>query len=125
MDLNKCFFIGKVEETPQISEQNDRKQAFFNLIVNDRVQGANGQWVDKPMKTPIFAFNSKFKKTADLVEQNIVAGQELTIECKHQSWMAEDKIQHYAFILQQVSFGFKPRNTSDAPAGSAVAGPTG
>ena len=121
MDLNKCFFIGKVEEAPQITDQNGRKQAHFNLIVNDRVQGGNGQWVDKPMKTPIYAFEKK----ADLIEQYVVAGQELTVECKHQSWMVEDKLQH-VFILQQVSFGFKPRTTSGAPAGGgAGAGPAG
>lgn len=115
MDQNKCLFIGKVEETPQISDQNGRKQAFFMLMVNDRVQGSNGQWVDKLMKTPIFALEKK----ADLVEQYVVAGQELSVECKHQSWMAEDKLQH-GFILQQVSFGFKPRTTSNAPAGSTA-----
>jgi len=120
MDQNKCLFIGKVEETPQVSDQNGRKQAFFTLVVNDRVQGSNGQWVDKPMKTPIFAFEKK----ADLIEQYVVAGQELCIECKHQSWAVEDKLQH-AFILQQVSFGFKPRNTSGAPAGGTGAGPMG
>lgn len=116
MDWNKCMFIGKVKTAPQISENAGRKQAFFKFVVNDRVQGANGQWVDKPMDLDIFARDNK----ADLVEKYIVAGQELTIECKYVNWEADGALRH-AFQMLNVSFGFKPKASAPQPA--AQAGP--
>jgi hypothetical protein len=111
------MFIGKVEDQPQIAEQNGRKQAFLVFVINDRTQGANGQWVDRPMRLPVYAYDNK----AELIEKYIVAGQELTIECKYKNWEAQGQMQH-AFILLNVSFGFKPKNTA-TPSAAPMGGP--
>lgn len=104
MDWNKSIFIGKTEGQPQIADQNGRKVASFVLVVNDRTRGANGQWVDRPMRVPIYAYDAK----AELVEKYVVAEHELTVECKYKNWDAQGTLQH-AFILLNVSFGFKPK----------------
>ncbi len=119
MDWNKTVFIGKTENMPEIGEHNGRKQAFFNLIVNDRTQGANGQWVDRPMRVPVYAYDAK----AELVQKYVVAGHELAVECKYQNWEDQGQLRH-AFILLNVSFGFKPRQTNQ-PAAAPVGGPPG
>jgi hypothetical protein len=105
MDWNKSTFIGKVKNAPQISDNNGQKQALFKFTLNDRAQGANGQWVDKPMDVDMFARDKK----AELIEKYVVAGQELAVECKYMNWEVDGVIRH-AFQLLNVSFGFKPRN---------------
>jgi hypothetical protein len=104
MDWNKSVFIGKVKTVPQVSDNAGRKQAFFKFTLNDRTQGANGQWVDKPMDIDVFARDKK----ADLIEKYVVAGQELAMECKYINWEADGALKH-AFQVLNVSFGFKPR----------------
>lgn len=108
MELNKCIFIGKVKNTPQISTENGQKQALMKFTLKDRVPGASGQYVDTFMDIDVFAKDKK----ADLVEKYIVIGQELTIECKYINWVlpndAEKTLRH-AFQMLNVSFGFKPR----------------
>ena len=109
MDFNKCTFIGKAEDKPQIRE-GKQKQAFFNLIVNDRVQGANGQWVDRPITVPIYATDKK----ADIIGQYVVAGQELLIEGKYQSWKDGAGAVRHTITVYNVILGFKPRVQAEA-----------
>ena len=116
MDLNKCIGVGKVQDTPQIGENNGKRQASFMFIVNRRIQDANRQWVDSPMKMPVFAFDAK----ADLIEKYVVAGQELTLECHCQTWDTENEQLGFGMIIQNVSFGFKPK--ADAAAGAQARG---
>ena len=116
MDWNKSTFIGKVKTAPQISENQGQKQAFIKFTLNDRAQGANGQWVDRPMDIDLYARDKK----AELVEKYVVAGQELAVECKYVNWEADGTTRH-AFQLLNVSFGFKPRNLN--PAENVPAGP--
>lgn len=116
MDWNKCTFIGKVKTAPQISDNQGRKQAFFKFTLNDRAQGANGQWVDRPMEIDVFARDKK----ADLFEKYVVMGQELTLECKYMNWDANGTVSH-AFQVLNVAFGFKPKNAS--PQGGSPSGP--
>lgn len=118
MDLNKCIFIGKVKTAPQVSESQGQKQALIKFTLNNRAQGASGQWVDNPMDIDVYARDKK----ADLVEKYVVAGQELTIECKYVNWVDTEQALKHAFQLLSVSFGFKPRDTSPA-APNVTAGP--
>jgi len=121
MDLNKWFGIGKVQGAPQVVDRGGKKQASFTFTVNRRTQQANGQWVDTPMPVPVYAFDAK----ADLVEKYVVDGQELTLECYYQSWDAGNGQLGHGMIIQNVSFGFKPkRDVADAGAGPAR-GPMG
>lgn len=106
MDWNKCTFIGKVKTAPQISDNSGMKQALFKFTLNDRTQGANGQWVDRPMDVDVFAREKK----ADLFEKYVVVGQELMLECKYVNWEANGVVRH-AFQVLNVGFGFKPRNS--------------
>jgi len=106
MDWNKCIFIGRVKATPQISENKGVKQAYFKFTLKDRAPDGNGQWVDKFMDVDIFARDKK----AELFEKYVVAGQELTLECKYVNWEANGSKGH-AFQVLNVAFGFKPKNT--------------
>jgi len=117
MEMNKWIAIGKVEAAPQISMNGDRKQAFFNFIVNNRAPNASGQWVDNPVSVPVYAVDKK----ADLIEKYVVAGQELTVECQYMNWTADGQLQH-AMKLLNVSFGFKPKD-SVQPQEASVTGP--
>ena len=116
MDYSKTMFIGKVKGL-QISSPNGKKQAFFHLVVNNRRPDANGQWVDKPVDVPMFASDKK----ADLIEQYVVEGQELWIECQYEAWVANEEAQH-VFIVLSVGFGFKPKGSTG---GGPSAAPTG
>lgn len=116
MELNKCIFIGKTKTAPQISTKGDQKQAYMKFVLKDRVPQANGQWVDTNMDIDIFAVDKK----ADLFEKWVVAGQELTIECKYVNWITDEATGAvgHAFKVLNVSFGFKPRpDTQVAPQG--------
>ena len=105
LDHNKCTFVGKVENAPQISQNvSGKKQAFFHLVVNNKVRDAGGSWVDKFVKIPIYATENK----AGIIEQYVVKGHELLIEARYQSWEANGQIQH-AFELLGVTLGYKPR----------------
>ena len=116
MDLNKWIAIGKVDGTPQIANNGERKQASFTLIVNRRAPDAGGKWVDVPMRVPVFASDTK----ADLIEKYVVDGQELGLECYYMSWETNGQL-HHGMVVQNVSFGFKPRTDNRAPS----AAPTG
>ena len=122
MDLNKWIGVGKVQGVPAIGENNGKKQASFTFIVNRRTQDANGQWVDSPMQVPIFAFDQK----AELIEKYVVDGQELGLECFCQTWDGGNGQLAFGMVIQNVSFGFKPRKdvAAGAPAGG-VGGPPG
>jgi len=112
MDWNQWTAVGKVQGQPNISGDGDAKQAFFYFSVNRRVRNANGQWVDKVCNAPVFAFGNK----ADLIDRYVVEGQELMISAEYDSWENNGAQQH-GFMLQNVSFGFKPRNNANpAPA---------
>jgi len=105
LDYSKSVFVGKVDNAPQINQNaQGRKQAFFHLIVNNRVRDANGNWVDKFVKAPIYATDKK----ADIIEQYVVKGHQLLIEARYQSWEANGQMQH-AFELLGVTLGYKPK----------------
>lgn len=120
MDMNKWLAVGKVSGASELSNNNGKKQASFNFIVNRRTQQANSQWVDVPMTIPIYAFENK----ADLVEKYIVDGQELGLECHVMTWDAGGGNLGFGMVLDNVSFGFKPKRdgTSDV-SNSKTAGP--
>lgn len=120
MDMNKWLAVGKVQGVPQITNRDGKRQASINFIVNRRTQQANDQWVDTPMKVPVFAFDKK----AELIEKYVVDGQELGLECFYQSWELEGGQLGHGMIVQNVAFGFKPRKdvAGGAPAGG-VGGP--
>lgn len=109
MDFNKCTFIGKVEDKPQVRQQDNKKQVFFNLIVNDRIPGKSGQWVDNPITIPIYATDKK----ADIIAQYVAAGQELLLECKYQSWKDQSGNMRHTFTVYNVVLGFKPKAQTD------------
>ena len=117
MDVNKWIAVGKVQGAPQITDRDGKKQASINFIVNRRMQQANNQWVDSPMKVPVFAFDQK----AELIEKYVVDGQELGLECYYQSWDVEGGQTGHGMIIQNVSFGFKPKRdvAAGAPADRA------
>jgi hypothetical protein len=106
MELNKSIFVGRVKDAPQISGEGAAKQAFMKFMINDRVLGESGQWVDRPMDIDVFARDKK----ADLLEKYVVAGQELAIECKYINWQDGNVLKH-AFQMLNVSFGFKPKGS--------------
>jgi hypothetical protein len=90
MNLNKAFFVGKVEGQPQITDNQGTKRAFFTFVVNNRVQGENGQWVNSPVRIPIYADDRK----ANLIEQYVVEDHQLLLECEYQNWMDNNQLQH-------------------------------
>ena len=118
MDLNKWIAVGKVSGAPQVTDRDGKKQASLTLIVNRRTQDANRQWVDSPMSVPVFAFDQK----ADLIEKYVVDGQELGLECYVQTWDGGNGQLAFGMVIQNVSFGFKPRKEPAAAAGG-VGGP--
>jgi single-stranded DNA-binding protein len=105
MNINKSIFVGKVQGTPDVTQQGDNKQATFILVVSNRVQTANGQWVDSPSEVPVFAKG----KRAGLIEQYVVAGQELGVEARFTSWRDEQGQLQVAFELMDLSYGYKPK----------------
>ena len=106
MDLNHWTAIGKLEGDPVISDNNGKSQAYFLLVVNRRIQNANNQWIDQPSKVPCYAF----ERRADAIGQHCSAGQEVTVEAYYRSWDMGNGQMGHGMILQNISFGFKPRN---------------
>lgn len=113
MDINKWIAVGKVDGVPVVTDNNGKKQAFFNFTVNRRTQQANNQWVDVPMTVPIYAYEGK----ADVVTKYVEDGQELGLECHIMTWDAGGNLG-FGMILDNVSFGFKPRKDGQSAAGS-------
>jgi single-stranded DNA-binding protein len=118
MDFNKTILIGKVKDKPTIFDQGGSTRASFILIVNDRQPDANGQWVDNFIHVPVYALDKK----AELVRDFIVAGQELTLDCRYINWVA-DQTQQHGFIINSVSFGFKPRQDNQGAGAPQMQGP--
>ena len=105
MDLNQCTFIGKVVDVPKIATGGDgKKVAFLELLVNNRVQDANNQWVNQPIKVPVLIKEPRVNS----VEQYVGKDQELTITGYYQTWMQQDQLRH-CFIATNMSFGYKPK----------------
>lgn len=105
MDINHWVGIGKLESDPTLTENADKKQVYFLLIVNRRVQDANGQWVDQPINVPCYAF----EKRAEAIAQHCGAGQEVAIEAYYRSWPLEGGQLGHGMIIQNISFGYKPK----------------
>ena len=109
MDLNHWIAIGKLEGDPAVTQNNGKTQAYFILIVNRRIQNANNQWVDQPSRVPCYAFDRR----ADAIGQHCSAGQEVAVEAYYRSWdLGNDQMGH-GMILQNISFGFKPRDNAN------------
>jgi len=124
MDANLVVAVGKVEATPQVQGEGDGKQAFFNFLVNHREPAGNGQWVDKISKIPIYCLGVK----ANVVEKNVVAGQELYISGRLQTWDAGNGTLGFGVIIDPVgyiSFGFKPRTDKQVSTPAVGKGPGG
>lgn len=118
MDFNKSIFIGKVKGAPQAMQgAQGEPQVQMTFVVNDRVQDANQQWVDRPMELPMFARGKK----AEVIQKYVVDGQELTLECMYKNWRDQQGNLQHAFIILNVALGFKPR-TADAPQAAAPQG---
>ena len=105
MDLNRWVGIGKLESAPVLTNNNGVSQVSVVVLVNRRVPNANGQWVDQISKVPCYAQDKK----ADAIAQNCVAGQEVTVEAYYQSWTDANGNLAHVFVIQNISFGFKPR----------------
>jgi len=106
MDLNKTQFIGKLEDDPRVTVHptNGKKQAFFNLLVKHRVQGANGQFVDHITTVPFYASD----KIAEAVGNHLKKSQEVYIEAYYRNWYL-DNVKHHGMIVLNTSFGYRPR----------------
>jgi len=106
MDLNKTQFIGKLEDDPQITvhPSTGKKQAFFNLLVKHRVQGANGQFVDHITTVPCYASD----KVAEAIGNHVKKNQEIYIEAYYRNWEINN-VKHHGMIVMNQSFGYRPR----------------
>jgi hypothetical protein len=121
MDANKMIEMGKVAGTPVISDNGGKKQAFFHLLANHRAPGANGQWVDNFCKLPVYALDKK----ADVIEKNVVDGQELYLEGRYQSWDMGNGTLGHGMIIDAggtISLGFKPRTDAQKAGGGGGGG---
>jgi single-stranded DNA-binding protein len=119
MDANKMVVIAKVSGVPKINGEGDGKQAFFTVLANHRAPDKNGQWVDNYSKLPVFAVGRK----ADVVEKNVVDGQELYLEGRYQSWDTGNGTTGHAMVIDVagvISLGFKPK--VDKPVQQATPG---
>jgi len=115
MDFNKCIFIGKVKDTPQVFGEGNNLKASFILITNDRQPDSNGQWVDNYIHIPIFVMDSS--KVVKVVRPHIVAGQELTIDARYTNW-SDGTTQQHGFVMNSVVLGFKPRQDNTGSGGA-------
>jgi single-stranded DNA-binding protein len=107
MDLNHWTAIGKLEGDPVVTQNNDKEQVYFILLVNRRIQNANAQWVDQISKVPCYAFDRR----ATAIGQHCSAGQEVTVEAYYRSWDINGQLGH-GMVIQNISFGFKPRDNN-------------
>lgn len=107
LDLNNCIFTGKVEDKPTIQEVQGKKYASFNLVVNDRVPTASGQWVDQPVTIPIYATD----KRAEVVANNVVAGHMVTVLCSYRAWKDQAGNAKHTFQINSILLGYKPRSS--------------
>jgi len=105
MDYSRSTFVGRVKGKPHIvAVEGGKKHAFLTLVVNKRVLGANKQYVDQPTEIPLFADTK-----AELIEQYVVPGHELLVNCQYNAWTDDKGILQHTFVVQSVTFGFKPK----------------
>jgi hypothetical protein len=116
MELNIWLGIGKVVDTPKIGAGADgKKMAYFELLVNNRVQDANGQWVSQPSKVPILVKEPK----VNAVEQYVVKDQELRITGYYVNFMQQNQSRH-CIVATDLSFGFKPKDSTPKEEGGGI-----
>jgi single-strand DNA-binding protein len=81
-NLNKVMLIGRLTRDPEIRVfSNGGKVAKIGFAVNNkRKNQATGQWEDDPVFLDVDAFNTEWRKLADLVEQYLKKGHQAYIE---------------------------------------------
>ena len=107
MDYMSITFIGKVKEQPHFNVgEGGKKQAFLTLlVVTERVKNANDQWVDKTTEVPVFATDT----VADIIEQKVVPGQEVRLDCSYVNTPEEWK--RWTIKANFIKPGWKPKST--------------
>ena len=100
---NQCVFIGKVLEDPQIT--GDGNYAFITLRATTGELGANGQWVDTPMRIPLMATNPSAIKT---IQNHVKAERQLKVDCYYKSWTDGNGNPQHAFVITRMKLGTKP-----------------
>jgi len=108
LNYNHCTFVGKVKTKPQISERNGKKQAYFQFTIIDKRQDANGQWTDHPMDIEVYAREGRAK----VLENHVVVGHQLLLDCKYLNWMQEGQVKH-AFEAFSIGLGYSPRRNDE------------
>jgi len=81
-NLNKVMLIGRLTRDPEVRVfSNGGKVAKIGFAVNNRKKNqATGQWEDDPVFLDVDAFNTEYRKLADLVEQYLKKGHQAYIE---------------------------------------------
>jgi single-strand DNA-binding protein len=81
-NLNKVMLIGRLTRDPEVRVfSNGGKVAKIGFAVNNRRKNqSTGQWEDEPVFLDVDAFNTEYRKLADLVEQYLKKGHQAYIE---------------------------------------------
>jgi single-strand DNA-binding protein len=118
MNLNKIFICGRITRDPELkTTPKGTKVATFAIATNHTTKNEDGS------KNETVQFHNcvAFGKTAEIIAQFVIKGQELLVEGRSQTreWQAKDgsKRSTNEVIVEMFQFGQKPRGaeTSEEP----------
>ncbi len=123
MNLNKAQVIGNLTKTPELrTTKNGKHVMAFSLAVNKFWKDQSGQ----KQEATEFINCVAWGRTAEIIGQYAIKGQNLYVEGSLQTRSYEDKnkVTRYVteIVVYQMQLGQKPKSAQDNPA--SVSAPT-
>lgn len=113
MNLNRATIIGRITNAIEMkSLPNGTKVANFSVATNHTYKDSTGKKVEKTSFHNVVSFG----KTAEVIAQYFIKGQEIFVEGRldTSSWEDKDtkkKMYKTEIILERFDFGAKPKNS--------------
>lgn len=121
MNLNKAQVIGNLTKTPELRTTKTGKNVIsFSLAVNKFWKDQNGQ----KQEAVEFINCVAWSRTAEIIGQYAIKGQNLYVEGSLQTrnYEDKDKVTRYVteIVVYQMQLGQKPKSAQDNPAPAPV-----
>lgn len=127
-NLNKVMLIGRLTRDPEFREfSNGGRVANVGFAVNNRRKNPqSGQWEEVPVWLDLKAFNSQYRKLADLIEKYLRKGSQAYVEghLVLEEWNAKEggeKRSKLVVYVDEIEFLGARGEGAEASEGSAPA----
>lgn len=120
-DINNTTITGRLASDVELAHTGPgTPYTEFRVAVNDRVNGEDGSYADRPNFVPVKVWQGQ----AEACATNLVKGQAVTVtgRLRQESWGSEDERRSRLYVVaEHVVFGAKPKGSGDRePVGAST-----